>query len=163
MACGPIWCRSSSGPNPWPRPLWRKRGQAPFAGTARRVLRTKGACPLFRLFRWPASDSCWPARSRGRDVLAQQLTTAGAKVDEIVVYASTDVEQPDGEVAAMLRAGRVDWVTVTSSAIGARWHDCSATTSAAPSWRASARSPAAFSANWVTNRRRRRSSIRWPD
>ncbi|MBU4270281.1 MAG: glycosyltransferase [Planctomycetes bacterium] len=26
----------------------RKRGQAPFAGTALRVLRTKGACPLFR-------------------------------------------------------------------------------------------------------------------
>ena len=25
----------------------RKRGQAPFAGTARRVLRTNGACPLF--------------------------------------------------------------------------------------------------------------------
>ncbi len=25
----------------------RKRGQAPFAGTALRVLRTKGACPLF--------------------------------------------------------------------------------------------------------------------
>ncbi len=30
-----------------------KRGQAPFAGTALRVLRTKGACPLFPLFpRW---------------------------------------------------------------------------------------------------------------
>ena len=24
-----------------------KRGQDPFAGTARRVLRTKGSCPLF--------------------------------------------------------------------------------------------------------------------
>ena len=34
----------------WPaRPFGeRKRGQAPFAGTALRVLRTKGACPLFR-------------------------------------------------------------------------------------------------------------------
>src|SRR5580765_3441666 len=30
------------------RACWRKRGQAPFAGTARRVLRTKGARPLFR-------------------------------------------------------------------------------------------------------------------
>ena len=30
------------------RETWRrKRGQAPFAGTALRVLRTKGACPLF--------------------------------------------------------------------------------------------------------------------
>ena len=36
--------------DPWPaRPFGeRKRGQAPFAGTALRVLRTKGACPLFR-------------------------------------------------------------------------------------------------------------------
>jgi len=55
--------------------------------------------------------------SRGRDVLAQRLTVAGAKVDEIVVYTSTDVEQPDATVAAMLRAGQVDWITVTSSAI----------------------------------------------
>ena len=37
----------------WPWPPERskhsreKRGQAPFAGTARRVLRTNGACPLF--------------------------------------------------------------------------------------------------------------------
>ena len=28
-------------------PKWGKRGQAPFAGTARRVLLTKGACPPF--------------------------------------------------------------------------------------------------------------------
>ena len=28
--------------------LERKRGQVPFAGTALRVLRTKGTCPLFR-------------------------------------------------------------------------------------------------------------------
>ena len=26
---------------------WRKRGQSPFAGTALRVLRTNGDCPLF--------------------------------------------------------------------------------------------------------------------
>ena len=55
--------------------------------------------------------------SRGREVLAEQLTAAGATVEQIVVYTSTDVEEPDPAVAALLRAGRIDWITVTSSAI----------------------------------------------
>lgn len=55
--------------------------------------------------------------SRGREVLAEQLTAAGAVVEQIVVYSSRDVEKPEPEVAAMLAAGRIDWVTVTSSAI----------------------------------------------
>ncbi len=55
--------------------------------------------------------------SRGRDVLAKRLTAAAAIVEQIVVYTSTDVEQPEADIAAMLRAGRIDWVTVTSSAI----------------------------------------------
>ena len=55
--------------------------------------------------------------SRGREVLAERLTAAGAAVEQIVVYHSTDVTKPDAEVAAALGAGRIDWVTVTSSAI----------------------------------------------
>ena len=55
--------------------------------------------------------------SRGREVLAERLTAAGGTVDQIVVYSSTDVEQPEEEVAAAMSAGRIDWVTVTSSAI----------------------------------------------
>ncbi len=55
--------------------------------------------------------------SRGREILAEQLSAAGAAVEQIVVYASTDVERPDPAVAALLRAGRIDWITVTSSAI----------------------------------------------
>ena len=55
--------------------------------------------------------------SRGRDVLPQMLTAAGAKVDQIAVYISSDVKQADAEVIAALRAGRIDWITVTSSAI----------------------------------------------
>jgi uroporphyrinogen III methyltransferase / synthase len=55
--------------------------------------------------------------SRGREVLAEQLTAAGAAVEQIVVYTSTDVTSPDPEVAALLHAGRIDWITVTSSAI----------------------------------------------
>ncbi len=55
--------------------------------------------------------------SRGREVLAERLTAAGATVDRIVVYTSSDLQRPDAEIAAMLAAGRIDWITVTSSAI----------------------------------------------
>jgi uroporphyrinogen III methyltransferase/synthase len=55
--------------------------------------------------------------SRGREVLAQQLSAAGATVEQIVVYSSSDVQEPDPAAAALLRAGRIDWITVTSSAI----------------------------------------------
>jgi uroporphyrinogen III methyltransferase / synthase len=55
--------------------------------------------------------------SRGREVLAEQLSAAGATVEQIVVYSSTDVHEADPAVAALLRAGRIDWITVTSSAI----------------------------------------------
>jgi uroporphyrinogen III methyltransferase / synthase len=55
--------------------------------------------------------------SRGREVLAEQLLAAGAAVEQIVVYSSVDVEQPDPDVMASLRSGNIDWITVTSSAI----------------------------------------------
>lgn len=55
--------------------------------------------------------------SRGREVLAEQLRAAGGAVQQIVVYQSTDVAQPDSEIARRLAAGRIDWVAVTSSAI----------------------------------------------
>jgi uroporphyrinogen III methyltransferase / synthase len=55
--------------------------------------------------------------SRGREVLAEQLTAAGAMVEQIVVYTSSDVEQPEADIAALLQSGRIDWITVTSSAI----------------------------------------------
>jgi len=55
--------------------------------------------------------------SRGREVLAEQLAAAGGVVDQVVVYLSTDVEEADPEVAEAVRGGRIDWITVTSSAI----------------------------------------------
>lgn len=55
--------------------------------------------------------------SRGRDVLAELLSQAGAVVEQAVVYESRDIESPDSEVRDALTAGRVDWTTVTSSAI----------------------------------------------
>ena len=55
--------------------------------------------------------------SRGREVLAETLVAAGGDVEQIVAYASQDVERPDEEIAAALAAGEIDWLTVTSSAI----------------------------------------------
>ncbi|MBN2293585.1 MAG: uroporphyrinogen-III synthase [Pirellulales bacterium] len=58
--------------------------------------------------------------SRGRQVLSDRLVAAGAIVEEVVVYESRDIlpNNPDiMKVAVELEAGRVDWVTVTSSAI----------------------------------------------
>ncbi len=55
--------------------------------------------------------------SRGREVLAEELTQAGAQVEQVVAYNSLDVSQPEPQVQALLAAGKLDWVTVTSSAI----------------------------------------------
>lgn len=55
--------------------------------------------------------------NRGRNILAEELEKAGARVDQIVVYGSVDVEEPDPGAVAALSAGEIDWVTVTSSAI----------------------------------------------
>jgi uroporphyrinogen III methyltransferase/synthase len=56
--------------------------------------------------------------SRGREVLAEQLAAAGAIVSQVVAYRSSDVTQPDPHVAELMAAGKIDWITVTSSAIG---------------------------------------------
>ncbi len=55
--------------------------------------------------------------SRGREVLAERLRAAGGVVDQVVVYSSTDVTEAQPDVAEALSAGRIDWITVTSSAI----------------------------------------------
>ena len=55
--------------------------------------------------------------SRGREVLADEITAAGGEVTQTVVYESIDVESPNDEIAGDLAAGRFHWVTVTSSAI----------------------------------------------
>jgi uroporphyrinogen III methyltransferase/synthase len=55
--------------------------------------------------------------SRGREVLAEQLTAAGGHVEQVVVYDSLDVTTPDARVAQLLSEGQLDWLTVTSSAI----------------------------------------------
>ncbi len=55
--------------------------------------------------------------SRGREVLAEELSAAGAVVTQAVAYDSRDVKVPDPEIVEALRAGRVTYTTATSSAI----------------------------------------------
>ncbi|MDR1142146.1 MAG: uroporphyrinogen-III synthase [Planctomycetaceae bacterium] len=55
--------------------------------------------------------------NRGRDILRCRLEEAGGIVTEVVVYRSVDVEQPSPEIAELMRLGRIDYVTVTSSSI----------------------------------------------
>lgn len=55
--------------------------------------------------------------SRGREVLREQLTAAGATVDQVVVYQSRDLTVADDAVLEEIAGGRVDWITATSSAI----------------------------------------------
>lgn len=55
--------------------------------------------------------------SRGREVLAEILQAAGALVEQVVVYESSDIFTPYEEVLEALVTGKVDFMTVTSSAI----------------------------------------------
>lgn len=56
------------------------------------------------------------ARATGdRPVLAEELEEIGAAVDQIPVYRTVDVDEPNLDVADALKAGEVAWITVTSS------------------------------------------------
>ena len=55
--------------------------------------------------------------SRGREVLAEELTKAGGIVEQVVVYESVDVEAAAPDITVQMAAGKIDWTTVTSSAI----------------------------------------------
>lgn len=59
--------------------------------------------------------------SRGREVLAETLRSAGGIVTQAVGYSSTDVTRTSPEwkpeILERMEAGTLDWMTVTSSAI----------------------------------------------
>jgi len=55
--------------------------------------------------------------SRGREVLADTLSAAGASVEQVVAYSSSDVDRPEPQVASALAAGQIDFIAVTSSSI----------------------------------------------
>jgi uroporphyrinogen III methyltransferase/synthase len=54
--------------------------------------------------------------SRGHDVLADALASAGAEVAQVAAYRHSDVPQADSEILELAQAGKIDWITVTSSA-----------------------------------------------
>ncbi len=54
--------------------------------------------------------------SRGRDALSKELRQLGASVRDVVAYRSVDVETPNPEIVAALESGRIDYITVASSA-----------------------------------------------
>jgi uroporphyrinogen III methyltransferase / synthase len=59
----------------------------------------------------------WARASRGRDVLPDMLTAAGATVEELVVYRNEDVTSYPDKVTAMLDAGDADWIGLSSPSI----------------------------------------------
>lgn len=59
----------------------------------------------------------WARASRGREVLREQLTAAGASVETVVVYSNRDVEQLPAAEQKLLEAGQVDWIGLSSPSI----------------------------------------------
>jgi len=63
----------------------------------------------------PGGAFLLPRASGDRPVLAEELEEIGAAVDQVPVYSTVEIEEPNPDVADALEAGEVDWVTVTSS------------------------------------------------
>jgi len=59
----------------------------------------------------------WPRASRGRDVLPEQLTAAGAMFDSLMVYRHVDVDTFSSAVLAQLDAGELHWIALSSPTI----------------------------------------------
>ena len=59
----------------------------------------------------------WARADRGRDVLRQQLSQAGATVDEVVVYRNVDVDALPPLELARLERGELDWIGLGSPSI----------------------------------------------
>lgn len=55
--------------------------------------------------------------SRGREVLAERLEEAGGRVRQVVVYSSHETARLELEIERAAAEGRIDWITLTSSAI----------------------------------------------
>ena len=67
----------------------------------------------------PTSGSTMIIRAdRGSDVLPKRLNAAGYKFEQFPIYRSLDVKQADPDIVAKMAEGKIDWTTVTSSAIG---------------------------------------------
>ena len=56
--------------------------------------------------------------NRGRTLLPDELERLGGFVKQVSVYQSVDLAVPAPEIASLVQCSKIDWVTVTSSAIG---------------------------------------------
>jgi len=66
----------------------------------------------------PSRPTCLIIRaSRGREVVAERLSEVGVSVRQVVAYQNVDNDAPPPELLAAIQSGKIDWVTVTSSAI----------------------------------------------
>jgi uroporphyrinogen III methyltransferase/synthase len=59
----------------------------------------------------------WARANRGRDVLPERLQAAGAMLESVVVYTNRDCEQWPVTETALLEAGEVDWIGLSSPSI----------------------------------------------
>lgn len=59
----------------------------------------------------------WARASRGRDVLPQELVSAGAQLEQVVVYQNRDVEQFPPTVVEQLEKGQLNWIALSSPSI----------------------------------------------
>jgi uroporphyrinogen III methyltransferase/synthase len=59
----------------------------------------------------------WPRANRGRDVLPEHLASAGAAVEQVVVYTNRDVERWPAMETGLLESGGVDWIGLSSPSI----------------------------------------------
>lgn len=65
-----------------------------------------------------ASNTAIFRADRGSAVLSDRLAEEGIDFEELAIYRSQDVLQPDPVVFDQMAAGQIDWTTITSSAIG---------------------------------------------
>jgi uroporphyrinogen III methyltransferase / synthase len=59
----------------------------------------------------------WARASRGRDVLPTELTRAGARLEQVVVYQNRDVTALPAAALSQLERGELDWIGLSSPSI----------------------------------------------
>ena len=62
----------------------------------------------------------WARASRGREILLQELTNAGATVTELVAYQNLDAESFSDEALKALGDSQLDWIGLSSPSIARR-------------------------------------------
>ncbi|QDT36204.1 uroporphyrinogen-III C-methyltransferase [Stratiformator vulcanicus] len=59
----------------------------------------------------------WAGADRGREVLIDRLTSAGADVTKVATYRNVDADRFPADAARLLRAGKIHWIGLSSPSI----------------------------------------------